>query len=224
MFLYSSFFNVKKLYHSKYFFLSSFFNKVNLTNITTHLNFFILQRLFNLCPNFISYGLINEQTNQLFLKISNESMLLFFNFLSIFFEFQYTSLVDICAIDFPERSFRFCLVYNLLSVKLNHRIFIFLEIPETGSIFSLASIFKSANCLEREIWDLFGIFFLKHPDLRRILTDYGFDGFALRKDFPLTGYVEVRFEESLKVILYEPLELSQEYRFFDFQTPWKVIH
>lgn len=218
-----SVFNVKKLYTSNYFIINSFF-KVNLTTVTSHLNYFILQRLFFLCPKFILYGLVNEQTNQLFIKVASPYIISFFTFLSSFFEFSYNSLTDICAIDFPERSFRFSLLYNLISVKLNHRIFISFDLPENGAIFSITSIFRSANCLEREVWDLFGIFFLKHPDLRRILTDYGFDGFALRKDFPLTGYVEVRFEESLKVILYEPLELSQEYRFFDFQTPWKVIY
>ena len=207
-----------QLMNARYFFLCSLFL---LPSEVINLNFFLMKRLFLLCPRFINYFFFNSATNQLYICVKSAYFLSFFTFLKNFFEFYYNSLVDICAVDFPERSSRFSLFYNLVSVFLNHRLFIYSCVAETSAIPSLSSLYFSANCLEREIWDLFGIFFFKHPDLRRILTDYGFDGFALRKDFPLTGYVEVRFEESNKYIIYEPVELSQEYRFFDFQTPWR---
>lgn len=133
---------------------------------------------------------------------------------------RYNSLSDLCAVDFPNRLWRFEVVYNLLSIDFNSRIRIKAKVDELCSISSIVSILPGSNWYEREIWDLFGIFFFNHPDLRRILTDYGFDGFPLRKDFPLTGYIEIRYSDSQKRIITEPVQLSQEYRFFDFSSTW----
>lgn len=134
---------------------------------------------------------------------------------------QLKSLNDICIVDYPEKANRFEVSYNLLSIKYNLRFFI--KTYTSSYITSISSIFASANWLERECWDMFGIFFLNHPDLRRILTDYGFEGFPLRKDFPLTGYIEVRYDDEKANIVYEPLEMSQEYRLFNFTSPWEKI-
>ena len=135
--------------------------------------------------------------------------------------FQFKQLLDITAIDFPGRKERFELMYHFLSPSKGHRLLIKSRLQENKPIDSASPLFKSSIWLEREVWDLFGIFFYKHPDLRRILTDYGFDGFPLRKDFPLTGYVEVRYDDEKKRIVEEPVELSQEFRYFDFSSPWE---
>ena len=136
---------------------------------------------------------------------------------------QFKQLVDITAVDFPDRSPRFDVVYNLLSLKHNQRIRIKLATDAGTPVPSVASVYSSANWFEREVWDLFGLFFSDHPDLRRILTDYGFEGHPLRKDFPLTGYVEVRYDEDQKRVVYEPVKLTQEFRSFDFESPWEGI-
>jgi NADH/F420H2 dehydrogenase subunit C len=134
---------------------------------------------------------------------------------------QFKVLNDICVVDYPEKSTRFELSYNLLSVKYNFRVFI--KTFTNSYIKSITGIYDSADWIERECWDMYGIFFLNHPDLRRILTDYGFEGFPLRKDFPLTGYIEVRYDDEKSSIVYEPLEMSQEYRLFNFNSPWEKI-
>jgi len=134
---------------------------------------------------------------------------------------QFKVLNDLCIIDYPEKMDRFELSYNLLSIKYNFRIFI--KSYTSAYAPSLSALFNSANWIERECWDMFGVFFTNHPDLRRILTDYGFDGFPLRKDFPLTGYIEIRYDDEKANIVYEPLELSQEYRLFNFTSPWEKI-
>lgn len=130
----------------------------------------------------------------------------------------FKSLSDLCAVDFPNRTWRFEIVYNLLSIDHNSRIRVKTKIDEINYLQSISSIHNSANWYEREVWDLFGIFFENHPDLRRILTDYGFDGFPLRKDFPLSGYIEVRYSEKHKRVISEPIQLAQEYRYFNFKT------
>ena len=130
-------------------------------------------------------------------------------------------LVDLCGVDYPERPARFEVVYNLLSLKLNRRIRVKVATDENEPVPSVTGVFSSAGWYEREAWDLFGIFFSDHPDLRRILTDYGFEGHPLRKDFPLTGYVEVRYDEDRKRVVYEPVKLKQEFRSFDFLSPWE---
>ena len=134
---------------------------------------------------------------------------------------QFKQLMDICGVDYPERPQRFEVVYNLLSLVQNNRVTVKVMLDDNSSIPSVSKVFSSADWWEREIWDLFGIFFSGHPDLRRILTDYGFDGHPLRKDFPLTGFNEVRYSEKEKKVIYEPVNLEQEYRDFDFSSPWE---
>ncbi len=134
---------------------------------------------------------------------------------------RFSSLVDITAIDHPERAERFDVVYHFLSMYQNHRIRLKLAVSEDEMVPSLVSIHPSANWFEREVFDMFGILFSGHPDLRRILTDYGFRGYPLRKDFPTTGYTEVRYDGAQKRVVYEPVKLMQEYRQFDFLSPWE---
>jgi NADH-quinone oxidoreductase subunit C len=137
---------------------------------------------------------------------------------------QFTMLVDVCGVDHPERAERFEVVYNLLSLKLNQRIRLKVTTDEENAVPSVTSIYSAAGWYEREAWDLFGIYFADHPDLRRLLTDYGFEGHPLRKDFPLTGYVEVRYDEDQKRVVYEPVRLKQEFRSFDFVSPWEGMN
>jgi NADH-quinone oxidoreductase subunit C len=134
---------------------------------------------------------------------------------------RFSTLVDITAIDHPERSARFDVVYHFLSMYRNHRIRLKVAVREDEMMPSLTGLHPSANWFEREVFDMFGILFSGHPDLRRILTDYGFRGYPLRKDFPTTGYTEVRYDEALKRVVYEPVKLVQEYRQFDFMSPWE---
>ncbi|MEO8244309.1 MAG: NADH-quinone oxidoreductase subunit C [bacterium] len=134
---------------------------------------------------------------------------------------RFTSLVDITAVDYPEQIKRFEVVYHLLSMFTNQRIRIKTLAGEEDMVPSLIGVHPSANWFEREVFDLFGILFSGHPDLRRILTDYGFRGHPLRKDFPTTGYTEVRYDEVQKRVVYEPVSLTQEYRQFDFMSPWE---
>ena len=135
---------------------------------------------------------------------------------------KFKQLIDITAVDYPENEKRFKIVYLLLSHENNLRIIININIIENDMIPSLTKIFPSANWMEREVFDMYGISFKDHPDLRRILTDYGFEGFPLRKDFPLTGHTEVRYSEDKKKVISEPVKLDQEYRNFDFDSPWEV--
>ena len=130
-------------------------------------------------------------------------------------------LVDICGVDYPDRPERFDVVYNLLSVRHDQRIRLKATTDEASPVPSATGIFSAAGWFEREAWDLYGIYFADHPDLRRILTDYGFEGHPLRKDFPLTGYVEVRYDEAQKRVVYEKVKLKQEFRSFDFASPWE---
>jgi NADH-quinone oxidoreductase subunit C len=130
-------------------------------------------------------------------------------------------LIDICGVDYPERTERFDIVYNLLSMRFNQRIRIKVRATEDDLVPSIVGVFSSANWYEREVWDLYGVMFSDHPDLRRILTDYGFEGHPMRKDFPLTGHVEVRYDEAQKRVVYEPVKLTQAFRSFDFMSPWE---
>ncbi len=130
-------------------------------------------------------------------------------------------LIDICGTDYPERAERFDVVYHLLSIKLNQRIRVKITTDAEHAVPSSVSLFSSAGWYEREVWDLLGVYFENHPDLRRILTDYGFIGHPLRKDFPLTGYVEVRYDDEQKRVVYEKVKLTQEFRTFDFMSPWE---
>lgn len=134
---------------------------------------------------------------------------------------QFTTLIDITAVDYPAREKRFELVYHLLSMQKNHRIRVKCAVREDQLVPSILPVFPSANWFEREVYDMYGIMFSDHPDLRRLLTDYGFQGHPLRKDFPTTGYVEMRYDEVQKRCIYEPVQLVQEYRQFDFMSPWE---
>jgi len=134
---------------------------------------------------------------------------------------RFKQLIDITAVDYPEKEKRFKLVYLLLSHENNLRVSINLNINETTHVPSITKIFPSANWMEREVFDMYGVSFKDHPDLRRILTDYGFEGYPLRKDFPLTGHTEVRYSEKHKKVISEPVKLDQEYRNFDFESPWE---
>lgn len=133
----------------------------------------------------------------------------------------FRSLMDITAVDYPAREQRFEIAYQLLSYRYNRRLRVKLMIGEAASVPSVAPVFPSAGWLEREVWDMYGVAFSDHADLRRILTDYGFDGHPQRKDFPLTGYVELRYDEMQKRVVYEPVKLTQAYRSFDFLSPWE---
>lgn len=137
---------------------------------------------------------------------------------------QYKLLTCISGVDFPDRKKRFEIVYELLSLTYNARIRVKTRTDEVNPIESVVSIFPAADWWEREIWDLYGVFFKNHPDLRRILTDYGFEGHPLRKDFPLSGYVEVRYDERKKRVVCEPLSFAQEFRTFEFNSPWNLIN
>jgi NADH-quinone oxidoreductase subunit C len=135
--------------------------------------------------------------------------------------FACEQLMDLCGVDWPERAQRFEVVYNLLSVSLNQRVRVIVATDETTPVASVHGVWPVATWWEREAWDLFGIAFSGQPDLRRILTDYGFSGHPLRKDFPMTGYVEVRYDEDRKQVVYEPVRLTQDFRNFDFLSPWE---
>ncbi len=135
--------------------------------------------------------------------------------------FRFTQLIDLCGVDYPERPLRFDVVYHLISYVKNVRLRVKVQTDEDTPVPSLTPVHPCANWFEREAFDMYGVFFSDHPDLRRILTDYGFHGHPLRKDFPMTGYVEVRWDEELKRVVYEPVKLVQEYRAFDFMSPWE---
>ena len=134
---------------------------------------------------------------------------------------KFSSLIDICGVDYPSRERRFDVVYHMLSMAHNTRIRIKVTTDEAVPVHSIVSLFPNANWYEREAFDMYGILFDEHPDLRRLLTDYGFEGYPLRKDFPLSGFVEVRYDEERKSVVYEPVNLPQEYRSFDFMSPWE---
>lgn len=136
---------------------------------------------------------------------------------------RFQTLLDVCGVDYPEDDERFEIVYHLLSMTLNLRIRVKIRTDEDTPVASCTSLFNAANWWEREVWDMFGVGFTDHPDLRRILTDYGFEGHPLRKDFPLTGYVELRYDDEQKRVVYEPVKLTQEFRSFDFLSPWEGV-
>ena len=158
---------------------------------------------------------------QLFVDIEIENLISVILFLKTNEKCKFKQLIDITAVDYPHKEKRFKIVYLLLSHENNLRIIININIEETTIVSSITKIFPSANWMEREVFDMYGISFKDHPDLRRILTDYGFDGYPLRKDFPLTGHTEVRYNEDLKKVVSEPVKLDQEYRHFDFESPWE---
>lgn len=159
-------------------------------------------------------------TNFIAYTVSKNHVLVLLELLKKSDNLRFTILSDLFAADFPSRHKRFEVVYSLLSLKLNTRVLLKLECAHDEALESVTSIFSAAGWYEREIYDMFGITFVNHPDLRRILTDYGFVGHPLRKDFPVTGHVQVRYDELLQRVVYEPVELEQEFRMFDFTSPW----
>lgn len=177
--------------------------------------------VLKMVPKWIQYCANNK--NEITIYVYPEYLIPFLFFLRDHMNAQYKVLVDITAVDFPSRSLRFEVVYNILSINYNARMRIKTCIDEITPASSSTPVYSSAGWWEREVWDMFGIFFLNHPDLRRILTDYGFEGHPMRKDFPLTGYVEVRYDDSEKRVVTESLELSQEFRYFDFSSPWERL-
>ena len=166
----------------------------------------------------ISWDVKNDELN---ISVAPSNIASFVEFLRSDNRCKFSTLVDITGVDYPDRTKRFDVVYHLLSMYQNHRIRLKISIRENEAAHSIVSVHPSANWFEREVFDMFGILFRDHPDLRRILTDYGFQGFPLRKDFPTTGYNEVRYDEVQKKVVYEPVSLTQEYRQFDFMSPWE---
>ena len=158
---------------------------------------------------------------QLYIDINFEDIISTILFLKTNQKCKFRQLIDITAVDYPQKEKRFKIVYLLLSHENNLRIIIRAHIDEKETVPSIIKIFPSANWMEREVFDMYGISFKDHPDLRRILTDYGFEGYPLRKDFPLTGHTEVRYSEEKKKVVSEPVKLAQEYRNFDFESPWE---
>ena len=159
--------------------------------------------------------------NQIYLSINDKDLLDVILFLKTNSNTKFNQLIDITAVDYPEKDRRFKIVYLFLSHEKNQRLILNLFIKENEFVTSLTSIFPSANWMEREVFDMYGIEFNNHPDLRRILTDYNFKGYPLRKDFPLTGYNEVRYSEDEKKVIYEKVKLEQNYRNFDYESPWE---
>jgi len=161
-----------------------------------------------------------QSSNEIYISITAEDLLKIAYFLKKNTFMQFHQLMDVWAVDYLGRQNRYEVLYNFLSVRYNIRLILKVRISDDMGINSLSSVYNSANWLEREVWDMYGIYFFNHPDLRRILTDYGFEGFPLRKDFPLTGYTEVRYDDEQKRVVLEPLEVTQEFRYFDFTSPW----
>jgi len=210
---------------------NSFFNNDNKNMLAKYLNW--SETLIKIIPKGIKkidiklwqsfhQSLNNSMDVQITIELKDKKDLhLIVNFLKKHTMFKFVTLSDFTCTDYISRSDRFELTYILLSYKLSERLILKTNIPLNESIDSLVNIYSNANWAEREVWDMFGIFFIGHHDLRRILTDYGFEGYPLRKDFPLTGFVEVRYDDEKKCLVYEPVELTQEYRLFTFLSPWE---
>lgn len=173
-------------------------------------------------PKYVQ-GVQLTHSGELEVFICPEGVIPVLTFLKDHHNAQFVSLADIAGVDVPTRQYRFEIVYNLLSLQFNSRIRVKTYTDELTPIDSAYDVFKAADWYEREIWDMFGVFFANHPDLRRILTDYGFEGHPFRKDFPLSGYVEVRYDDEVKRVVVEPLELAQEFRKFDLASPWETF-
>lgn len=172
-------------------------------------------------PKLFSYLLLVYKTrDELHLKVAHSLIKEVSFFLKYHTNLLFSQLIDLSAVDYLERKYRFEIFYNLLSIKYNIRLVLTSGLSEKNGVASLTSIFPNANWYEREVWDMFGVYFYNHPDLRRILTDYGFKGHPLRKDFPMTGYIEVRYDAFLKRIMYEEVSLTQEYRIFTLENTW----
>jgi len=182
-----------------------------------------LQQLETHCKGALGEAVLGARIahDELTLDIARDKIIDVLTFLRDDPQCMFEVPIDICGVDWPARKERFDVVYHLLSPRLNQRIRVKLTTDETTPVPSTVGVFPAANWFEREAYDMYGILFSGHPDLRRLLTDYGFQGHPLRKDFPLTGYVEVRYDEAQKRVVYEPVELVQEFRSFDFESPWE---
>lgn len=210
---------------------NNFFNNDNKNMIAKYLNW--SETLARIIPKGIKkiniklwqsfhQSLNNSMDVQLSIELADKKDLaLIINFLKKHTIFKFVTLSDFTCTDYISQHRRFELTYILLSYKLSERLILKVDIALNEPITSLVNIYSNANWAEREVWDMFGIFFVGHHDLRRILTDYGFEGYPLRKDFPLTGFVEVRYDDEKKCLVYEPVELTQEYRLFTFLSPWE---
>lgn len=161
------------------------------------------------------------ENDELIIILSKAILLKVLSFLKDDKDFQFKQLIDICGVDYPDRLDRFEIVYHLLSISLNQRVRVKLSVNDEETVPSIVTIYDAANWYEREVWDLFGIIFTDHPDLRRILTDYGFEGHPLRKDFPLSGFIQVKYDDSEKKVVNEKVSLVQDFRKFDFESPWE---
>jgi NADH dehydrogenase (ubiquinone) Fe-S protein 3 len=176
----------------------------------------------SMLPKYVQAAQVTH-VNELEIMVAPSSVIPVLTFLRDHGPAQFKSLVDVCGVDILSRQNRFEVVYNLLSVANNARIRVKTYTDELGPVDSACEVFNAANWMEREVWDMYGVFFTGHPDLRRILTDYGFEGHPFRKDFPLSGFVEVRYDDEAKRVVCEPLEMAQEFRQFDFTSPWEQI-
>jgi len=168
----------------------------------------------------LAAGIVRDE---LVVRVRRDSIVRVLTFLRDDANCHFQQLMDVCGVDHPERDQRFDVVYHLLSLTMNRRVRVKLETDEEHPVPTVTGVYNAANWFERETWDLYGIYFADHPDLRRILTDYGFEGHPLRKDFPLTGYVEVRYDDAQKRVVYEPVKLTQDFRTFDFLSPWEGV-
>lgn len=183
----------------------------------------------NELSEYVSLKLSQEVTDseivngELIIKVRRKAICKVLTFLRDDASCLFKLLMDVCGVDYPEREERFDVVYNMLSLVHNLRIRVKITTDEDTAVPSVTSIFSTADWFEREIWDLYGVYFDEHPDLRRIMTDYGFEGHPLRKDFPLTGYVELRYDDEQKRVVYEPVKLTQDMRNFDFLSPWEGL-
>lgn len=177
-----------------------------------------LNYLLNLLPQITKAQCYKDE---LTIHVNSENLFKTMHFLRDHTNAQFKQMMDICGVDYPERENRFEVVYHLLSMRFNSRIRVKTQASDSKFIPSVTSLYPGANWFERECWDMYGVFFEGHPDLRRILTDYGFDGHPLRKDFPLTGFKEVRYDDTQKRVIEQPVELAQAFRNFDYSQAWK---
>ncbi len=182
-----------------------------------------LKKIENLINSELSSKIQNSliRNNELLIEINDKDLIEVVQFLKTYEKCKFKQLIDIAGVDYPDQEKRFKLVYLFLSHEYNQRIKLSIKFETNQIINSITKIFPSANWMEREVFDMYGIKFKNHPDLRRILTDYGFKGHPLRKDFPITGFNEVRYSEKEKKVIYEPVKLEQNYRNFDFESPWE---
>ena len=175
-----------------------------------------------ICDKFAATGTsYSLESQQLVIEVALETLIKVCKFLRDDSACKFAMCVDICGVDYPAHAPRFAVVYQLLSLEHNLRLRLKVWVDEDQPVPSITSVWPSANWYEREVWDMYGVYFSDHPDLRRILTDYGFDGHPQRKDFPLTGHVEVRYDDTTKRVIYEPVKLTQDFRKFDFTSPWE---